>query len=124
MDLQEYEENEKKRLETNIRRLNGGVNFIDIRAAYIDESVEIGKGTTIYPCVILEGDVRIGENCVIGQNTRIVDSTVGDNTVIQSSVIIESRVGDNTNVGPFAYLRPHSDIGDNCKVGDFVEIKN
>ena len=124
MDLREYEEKDRKRLEANIRRLEGGVDFIDIRTAYIDDGVNIGIGTTIYPCVVLEGDVKIGENCTIGMNTRIVDSSVGDNTIIHSSVVLESRIGSNTQVGPFAYLRPGSAIGDNCKVGDFVEVKN
>ena len=97
---------------------------IDIRAAYIDEGVSIGAGTTIYPCVVIEGDVTIGENCTIGQNTRIKDSVIGDGTSVQSSVILESRVGNETSIGPFAYLRPGSDVGSGCKVGDFVEIKN
>ena len=92
--------------------------------AYIDEGVKIGRGTVIYPCVVLEGDVTIGEDCVIGQNSKIVDSQIGDRTNIQSSVILESTVGRDTKVGPFAYLRPNSKIGDECKVGDFVEVKN
>ena len=104
--------------------MEAGVNFIDIRAAYIDEGVSIGAGTTIYPCVVIEGDVTIGENCTIGQNTRIKDSVIGDGTSVQSSVILESRVGNETSIGPFAYLRPGSDVGSGCKVGDFVEIKN
>lgn len=124
MNLQEYEEIEKKRLAINLRHMENGVNFIDLKAAYIDETVEIGTGTTIYPCVVLEGNVKIGEDCTIGQNTRIVDSQIGNGTVIQSSVIMESKVGNETKVGPFAYLRPGSDIGSQCKVGDFVEIKN
>ena len=90
----------------------------------IDEGVRIGKGTVIYPCVVLEGDVEIGENCTIGQNTRIKDSIIGNGTSIQSSVILESKVGNETSVGPFAYLRPNSEVGSHCKVGDFVEIKN
>ena len=101
-----------------------GVIFTDLKMAYIDEGVRIGRGTTIYPCAVIEGDVTIGENCVIGQNTRIKDSVIGDNTTIQSSVILESRVGSDTTVGPFAYLRPNSNVGSGCKVGDFVEIKN
>ena len=84
----------------------------------------IGAGTVIYPCVVIEGDVTIGENCTIGQNSRIKDSVIGDDTSIQSSVILESKVGSGTSVGPFAYLRPNSEVGDGCKVGDFVEIKN
>lgn len=124
MNLQEYEMMEKKRLEINLKHLENGVKFIDLRAAYIDETVKIGTGTVIYPCVVLEGDVTIGEDCIIGQNTRIVNSSVGNGTEIQSSVILDSSVGDETSVGPFAYIRPGSEIGNKCKVGDFVEIKN
>ena len=124
MNLKEYEQIEQKRMEINLRHMENGVRFIDLRAAYIDETVEIGPGTTIYPCVVLEGSVKIGEDCVIGQNSRIVDSEIGDRTTIQSSVILESRVGSETKVGPFAYLRPGSNVGNQCKVGDFVEFKN
>jgi len=124
MDIREYEALEKARLERNLAYMEAGVNFIDLKMAYIDEGVKIGKGTTIYPCVVIEGDVTIGENCVIGQNTRIKDSVIGDGVTIQSSVILESKIGNETTVGPFAYLRPGSDIGNKCRVGDFVEIKN
>ena len=124
MDIREYEAYEKARIERNLAYMEAGVNFIDVKMAYIDEGVKIGKGTTIYPCVVLEGDVTIGEDCVIGQNTRIKDSVIGDRPTIQSSVILESKVGNETTVGPFAYLRPNSDIGNKCRVGDFVEIKN
>ena len=124
MNRAEYEEVEARRIERNLEYLDAGVVFIDLKAVYIDEGVRIGKGTVIYPCVVLEGDVEIGENCTIGQNTRIKDSIIGNGTSIQSSVILESKVGNETSVGPFAYLRPNSEIGSHCKVGDFVEIKN
>ena len=124
MNRAEYEEMEARRIERNLEYLDAGVVFIDLKAACIDEGVRIGKGTVIYPCVVLEGDVEIGENCTIGQNTRIKDSIIGNGTSIQSSVILESKVGNETSVGPFAYLRPNSEIGSHCKVGDFVEIKN
>lgn len=124
MDIKEYEKLERQRISRNLDYLEAGVRFIDIRTAYIDEGVTIGTGTVIYPCVVIEGDVTIGENCTIGQNSRIKDSVIGDDTSIQSSVILESKVGSGTSVGPFAYLRPNSEVGDGCKVGDFVEIKN
>ena len=124
MNRAEYEEMEARRIERNLEYLDAGVVFIDLKAVYIDEGVRIGKGTGIYPCVVLEGDVEIGENCTIGQNTRIKDSIIGNGTSIQSSVILESKVGNETSVGPFAYLRPNSEVGSHCKVGDFVEIKN
>lgn len=124
MDIREYELLEKARIDRNLAYMEAGVKFIDIRMAYIDEGVKIGAGTTIYPCVVIEGNVEIGKDCIIGQNTRIKDSVIGDGTSVQSSVILESSVGRETTVGPFAYLRPGSDIGNNCRVGDFVEIKN
>ena len=124
MDIKEYEKLERQRISRNLDYLEAGVRFIDIRTAYRDEGVTIGTGTVIYPCVVIEGDVTIGENCTIGQNSRIKDSVIGDDTSIQSSVILESKVGSGTSVGPFAYLRPNSEVGDGCKVGDFVEIKN
>ena len=123
-DYDEVIKAEKERIERNLEFVKNGVEFVDIRTAYIDEDVTIGKGTLICPCVTLEGSVRIGSDCVIGQNTRIVDSEIGDRTNIQSSVITESKVGSDTTVGPFAYKRPNSTVGDGCKVGDFVEIKN
>ena len=71
MKFEEFEALEKIRLELNLEHAGRGVRFIDIRQAYIDENIQIGKGTVIYPCVVLEGDVRIGENCIIGQNIRV-----------------------------------------------------
>ena len=97
---------------------------MDIRRAYIEEGTRIGEGTFIYPDVILEGNVSIGKDCRIGPSTRIKDSNIGDRTEVQNSVVLESSIGNDTKVGPFAYIRPDSNIGSKCKVGDFVEVKN
>lgn len=122
--LHEEMKKEQNRLNINIKHIEAGVNFVDWKTAYIDESVVIGSGTSIGPGVILIGDTVIGKNCVIGQNTRIENSIISDDADIQSSVILDSQVGSRTHIGPFAYLRPNSRIGDNAKVGDFVEVKN
>ena len=124
MNYEEYLKLEEKRIEINKKHLENGVDFVDIRTSYIEETVTIGKGTKVYPNVVLEGTVSIGENCIIGQGTKIVNSKIGDETKVESSYILDSTVGNNTSVGPFAYLRPNSTIGDGCKVGDFVEVKN
>lgn len=115
---------EEKKLQINRKHAENGVIFIDINTAYIGEDVEIGKGTVIYPTVVIEGKSSIGEECIIGMCTRIADSVIGDKTEIQNSVITESKIGNETKVGPFAYLRPKSNVGNKCKVGDFVEMKN
>lgn len=101
-----------------------GVIFLDETSVYIDEDVIIGKGTKIYPNVVIEGNTKIGENVIVGMSTNIVNSTIDDEVEIQMSVIKESQIGKKTTVGPFAYLRPGSKIGENCKIGDFVEVKN
>jgi bifunctional UDP-N-acetylglucosamine pyrophosphorylase/glucosamine-1-phosphate N-acetyltransferase len=124
LDYKEYKEKEKKRIERAIGFMEAGVEFADINTAYIDEGVKIGSGTFIGPCVTIEGSTVIGSGCRIYQNTRIKDSEIGDGVEIQSSVILESSVGSGTKVGPFAYMRPDSHVGENCKIGDFVEIKN
>ena len=77
----------------------------------------------IWPGAVLKGKTVIGSGCVIGKDTIIENSTIGDGTDILKSVIKDSKVGANTHVGPFAYMRPGSVVGSECKVGDFVEIK-
>ena len=122
--MKKYKEQEAKRVEINLRHMENGVEFVDLYAAYIDEEVEIGRGTVIGPCVTLKGNTVIGENCIIGQNSRVENCRIADGVEIQSSVLLDSSVGEETKVGPFAYVRPGSRVGAHCKVGDFVEIKN
>ena len=65
----------------------------------------------------------IGEDCILYPNSRINNSKIGNGVEIQSSVILDSKIGDETTVGPFAYVRPESNIGEHVRIGDFVEIK-
>lgn len=122
--LQSAAKAEEERLGIVMKHMAAGVLFTDWKTVYIDKQVKIGKGSLIEPGVMLAGQTVIGEDCVIGFNSKIKDSIIGDQVDIQCSVILESKVGRNAHVGPFAYLRPHSDIGEGAKVGDFVEVKN
>lgn len=122
--IQYIKELEEKRLITNEKHMKNGVLIIDPKVTYIDETVEIGDGTIIYPGNILEGNTKIGKDCVLGPNNRIVDSVIDDTADVMNSVIMESKVGAGTHVGPFAYLRPNSIVGKNARIGDFVELKN
>lgn len=108
----------------NEKHMLAGVGMIAPEAVYIGTNVEIGKDTIIYPGAILSGKTVIGEGCIIGQNCRIENSTIGNGTEIQSSTVIDSKVGNNTSIGPYAYLRPKSNVGSEVKIGDFVEVKN
>ena len=121
VQLAEVEAVLRKRI--NNKHLENGVTIIDPNTTYIGINVEIGQDTIIYPGNVLEGNTVIGKNCVLYPNSRINNSVIGESVDIQSSVILESKIGNQTTVGPFAYIRPESIIGNNVRVGDFVEIK-
>lgn len=121
VQLAEVEAVLRKRI--NNKHLENGVTIIDPNTTYIGIDVQIGQDTIIYPGNVLEGNTVIGKNCVLYPNSRINNSVIGESVDIQSSVILESKIGNQTTVGPFAYIRPESIIGNNVRVGDFVEIK-
>ncbi|MGL6293133.1 bifunctional UDP-N-acetylglucosamine diphosphorylase/glucosamine-1-phosphate N-acetyltransferase GlmU [Eubacterium aggregans] len=108
----------------NVRLMADGVILIDPTSTYISADTTIGQDTVVYPGVITEGRVDIGADCIIGQNSRIVDSTIADGVEVQISTILNSTVDSGSHIGPYAYLRPNSRIGKDVKVGDFVEVKN
>ena len=116
----------RKQLQQRINdgHLERGVDLLDPDTAYIGAKVRIGAGTVIEPNVMLEGETVIGENTTVGMGSKLTDVKVGDHVTIQSSVLVQSAVEDGVRIGPFAYLRPGSQIGKNAKIGDFVEIKN
>lgn len=110
--------------ETRAKLQSDGVLCYDPSTVYVESTVKVGKGSVLLPNTILRGETVIGENCEIGPNTMITSCKIGNHVTINASQCVESTVGDHTNVGPFAYLRPHSHVGSHVKVGDFVEVKN
>ncbi len=108
----------------NAALMRDGVIMIDPAATYIDAGVEIGRDTVIYPHTILEGRTKVGENCLLGPETHLIDTLVGDRVTCQKSAVRESILQDGATIGPFAHIRPGSMIGIRAKIGDFVEIKN
>lgn len=108
----------------NERLMRSGVTIIDPERTYISDTVAIGRDSVILPGCILSGETVIGEDCVIGPDTTLENAVIGDGAHVQKSVGSACTVGKNTTVGPFAYLRPSTVVGDNCRIGDFVELKN
>ena len=84
----------------------------------------IGAGTLILPGTILRGRTVIGSGCEIGPNAMLVDSIVGDGSVVNASQVHESVLGRDVHVGPYAHVRPRCQVADGCKVGAYVEVKN
>ncbi len=91
--------------------------------AIVDYTAAVGRGA------IVNGGSRLCGACVIGENAEVCgsylkDSSVGSGTTVKYSTLLGARVGQNCTVGPYAYLRAGSAVGNGCRIGDFVEIKN
>ncbi|MDG0823725.1 bifunctional N-acetylglucosamine-1-phosphate uridyltransferase/glucosamine-1-phosphate acetyltransferase [Staphylococcus equorum] len=119
--LSEAEKAFRKRI--NEFHMRNGVTIVDPSNTYIGADVTIGEDTIIEPGVKLAGHSEIGEETVVGQYTEITNSKIGDNVTIKHSVINEAMVDDYAIIGPFAQLRPGTDLGKKVKVGNFVEVK-
>ncbi len=101
-----------------------GVHILDSENTYIEASVSIGKGTTIYPGCYLHGTTQVGSECMIEPGSIIKDSQIADETIIKAySYLEEAIVAKKCAIGPYARLRPGADIGESTKIGNFVEIK-
>ncbi|MFY3791157.1 bifunctional UDP-N-acetylglucosamine diphosphorylase/glucosamine-1-phosphate N-acetyltransferase GlmU [Ureibacillus sp. MALMAid1270] len=107
----------------NEKHMRNGVTIINPQNTHISIEAVIGRDTIIKPGVIIEGNTVIGEDCVIGPNSQIVDSQIGDRTTVFNSVVLNSSVGEDTAIGPFAHIRPDSNLGNHVKIGNFVEVK-
>lgn len=101
-----------------------GCTLIDPHTVYIDPESVISHDVTMYPGVVLEAGCEIQEGAVLYPGSRLHHAKVGARTTVQNSVMIDASVGSDSIVGPYAYLRPGTDVGSHCRVGDFVELKN
>ena len=112
------------RQQKNEELMAAGVTLIDPATTYVDADVVVGADTVIYPCVFLEGSTKIGAACEIQSGARIVNSTIGDRVCIRNhTVVTDSTIESGSFVGPFAHIRPGSQVGEDAHVGNFVELK-
>ena len=112
------------RMRINLGHMEKGVQILDPANTYIGPTVVIASSAVIHPGCILEGATIIAENAIIGAYTQMKNSRVGKGTTVHNSVLVDSTVGEDTFVGPFAYLRNKAVVGNRCRIGCYVEIKN
>jgi bifunctional UDP-N-acetylglucosamine pyrophosphorylase/glucosamine-1-phosphate N-acetyltransferase len=104
--------------------MHEGVIFIQPQTSYVESTVQIGSGTVVYPQNFLMGQTKIGNFAVIEPNCFLKDTTVEAGAQIKFGTHIEKAiVREKAHVGPYARIRPDTDIGENAKVGNFVEMK-
>ncbi|MCK5533855.1 bifunctional UDP-N-acetylglucosamine diphosphorylase/glucosamine-1-phosphate N-acetyltransferase GlmU [bacterium] len=82
-----------------------GVTIINPQETYIEDSVEIGKDTVVFPGVNIQGNTRIGKNCYIGPYTIIKDSYLENSIKVQISVLEKAKISSKTIIQPFSYIK-------------------
>ena len=104
--------------------MENGVYIQDSSTTYIDEGVVIKPGSRIMANTHITGTTEIHENCIVGPNTMINNSSIGSDSTIISSVLDGVTVEGAATIGPYAHLRKGSVLESNVKVGAFAETKN
>ena len=107
----------------NLTHMAAGVTMLDPTQVWIGPDVTIGRDTEILPGTMLWGDTHIGENCVVGPQTRLTDTRVGSGCVVDETVAVQAVIDNDVECGPRAYLRPGAHLCDGSKAGTHVEIK-
>lgn len=103
--------------------LESGVTMLLPDTVYLGMDVSVGQDSVLYPGVILEGQTSVGAGCVLGPNTHIINSTVGEECRIISSMVESSVLERGVTVGPYSHIRPGTRLGEEVHLGNFVEVK-
>ncbi len=111
------------RREINERHMLNGVTIIDPNTTYIDEDVEIGRDTVIWPFTFIHGKSVIGSHCKIGPMSSLQGVRIADHVKVEQSVVEESDVGPGCKIGPMAHLRPGCELEADVEVGNYAEMK-
>jgi bifunctional UDP-N-acetylglucosamine pyrophosphorylase/glucosamine-1-phosphate N-acetyltransferase len=108
----------------NTHWMRSGVTIIDPVTTWIDVTASVEPDAVIEPNTHVRGASAIGSGAVVGPDTSVIDGYVGEGAQVLRSHVVEARIGAGASVGPYAYLRPGTVLGDGAKVGTFVETKN
>lgn len=101
-----------------------GVMIIDPENTYVEATVSIGPGSILYPGCFLKGQTTLNSFCVVEPNAFIQDSIIGQSVQVRAGSYLEkAKVGDQVVLGPYARLRPQTEIGNEARIGNFVELK-
>jgi len=101
-----------------------GVTMVDPASTYIEPGVTLGQDTILWPGTYLHGNTQIGSGCVIGPNTIIKDTRVGDDCTLLASVLEYALLEDHVEMGPYCHLRKGAHLSTGVHMGNFGEVKN
>jgi bifunctional UDP-N-acetylglucosamine pyrophosphorylase/glucosamine-1-phosphate N-acetyltransferase len=90
----------------------------------VDDLVEVEPNATLESGVVLRGKTTVRSGAIVDVGCVLTDTLVEEGAhVLPYSVATSSRIGPRAKVGPFAHLRPGSEIGEDAHIGNFVETK-
>lgn len=101
-----------------------GVTILDPRSTWIHDTVDLAPDVTLLPNTSLQGATSVATGATIGPDTTLIDVEVGEGATVVRTHGSLSVIGAGASVGPFAYLRPGTELGTKGKIGTFVETKN
>ncbi len=110
-------------------RINGdwmraGVTMLDPATTWVDVTVTLAPDVVLEPNVQLRGATTVAEGATVGPDSTLSDVSVGAGASVVRTHGSKSRIEAGASVGPFAYLRPGTVLGERGKIGTFVETKN
>ncbi len=101
-----------------------GVTFRDPGSVLLNDRVVLGPDVVVGPGVQFYGRVRVGAGARIEGPSVVKNAEIGPESVVESfSHVEEAMLARSVTVGPFARIRPGSDLREGSKVGNFVELK-
>ena len=112
------------RIRINHQHMLNGVSMTDPASTYNDMDVKIGRDTSLLPNTYIHGNTQIGEGNVIGPNTIIRDSRIGNRCKVLASVMEGAIIEDDVDIGPFARLRKGAHLKSHVHMGNFGEVKD
>jgi bifunctional UDP-N-acetylglucosamine pyrophosphorylase/glucosamine-1-phosphate N-acetyltransferase len=101
-----------------------GVSILDPATTWIDVTASLAADVTVLPNTHILRATAIATRATVGPDTSLVDCEVGEDAVVTRTDATLAVIGAGATVGPFAYLRPGTYLGDKGKIGTFVETKN
>jgi bifunctional UDP-N-acetylglucosamine pyrophosphorylase/glucosamine-1-phosphate N-acetyltransferase len=125
--------NDRRELAARRRTLNdrvlddlmrSGVTVVDPQTTWVDVTCSVAPDAVLEPGTQLRGATSVAAGAVVGPDSTLVDTVVGEGASVVRAHCLEAVIGPEVSVGPFAYLRPGTRLGARSKVGTFVETKN
>ncbi len=110
--------------EINQQLMLSGVTIVDPATTFVDQGIEIGQDTIIWPNTYIQGNSRIGESSVIGPDAFIQDTSIGDRCKVWYAVLEGALLEDEVELGPFGHLRRGAHLARGVHMGNFGEVKN